>query len=84
MEDVKGFEPMSALDGGEDGLDCYRSLLESAYDKLEPGGLLLLEIGYNQRQTVAHLLQNKFTKVECFKDLAGNDRVLAAIKAHEE
>ncbi len=84
MEDVKDFEPMSALDGGEDGLDCYRSLLESAYDKLEPGGLLLLEIGYNQRQTVAHLLQNKFTKVECFKDLAGNDRVLAAIKAHEE
>ena len=84
MEDVKGFEPMSALDGGEDGLDCYRSLLESAYDKLESGGLLLLEIGYNQRQTVARLLQNKFTKVECFKDLAGNDRVLAAIKAHEE
>lgn len=81
MDDVKGFEPMSALDGGKDGLDAYRSLLESAYDKLEKGGLLLLEIGYNQKETVAQLLQNKFTEVKCFKDLAGHDRVIAAIKA---
>ena len=81
MDDVKGFEPMSALDGGEDGLDAYRSLLESAYDKLEKGGLLLLEIGYNQKETVAQLLQNRFKEVKCFKDLAGHDRVIAAIKA---
>lgn len=81
MDDVKGFEPMSALDGGKDGLDAYRSLLESAYDKLEKGGLLLLEIGYNQKETVAQLLQNKFAEVKCFKDLAGHDRVIAAIKA---
>lgn len=81
MSDVKDYEPMSALDGGVDGLDAYRSLLESAYDKLEKGGLLLLEIGYNQKETVAQLLQNKFTEVKCFKDLAGHDRVIAAIKA---
>jgi release factor glutamine methyltransferase len=80
MEDVKAYEPVSALDGGEDGLECYRSLLKSAYDKLEKGGLLLLEIGYNKKETVAQLLQNKFEQVECFKDLAGHDRVMAAIK----
>lgn len=81
MEDVKAHEPLSALDGGKDGLECYRSLLESAYDKLEKGGLLLLEIGYDQKESVAQLLQNKFQQVECFKDLAGHDRVMAAIKA---
>lgn len=92
MEDVKGFEPLSALDGGEDGLDCYRSLLKSAYGKLRKGGLLLLEIGYNQRESVAQLLQsyktdadegNAFEQIECFKDLSGNDRVIAAIKVKQ-
>lgn len=89
MTDVKDYEPMSALDGGLDGLDAYRSLLKSSYDKLEKGGLLLLEIGYNQKETVAQLLldgkygqeEESFKDVQCFKDLAGNDRVIAAIKA---
>lgn len=81
MADVKDYEPMSALDGGDDGLDCYRCLIPSAYDKLNQGGLLLLEIGYNQKETVSALLSEGWQQVQCFKDLAGHDRVIAAIKS---
>ncbi|MFT7434162.1 MAG: release factor glutamine methyltransferase [Alphaproteobacteria bacterium] len=83
MDDVKDHEPMSALDGGADGLACYRSLIPSAYDKLNKGGLLLLEIGYNQKETVSHLLSKGWKNVQCFKDLAGHDRVIAAIKTEK-
>lgn len=45
MRDVRDFEPCMALDGGTDGMDCYRALFETAPLWLRPGGLLLLEMG---------------------------------------
>lgn len=45
MRDVRDFEPCMALDGGTDGMDCYRALFEAAPLWLRPGGLLLLEMG---------------------------------------
>lgn len=80
MDDVKSFEPISALDGGDDGLACYRSLIPSAYAKMNDGGLLLLEIGYDQKETVSRLLRDDWNNIQCFKDLGGNDRIIAAIK----
>lgn len=80
-EDVKGFEPMEALDGGEDGLVCYRVIIPSACDKLSQGGLLVLEIGYNQADTVTALFEeSKWQGVNVIKDLAGNDRIIVAQK----
>lgn len=67
-------EPYIALDGGEDGLKYYK-IIASEYEKyLNDNGTLLLEIGYDQKQSVTELFINK--RVECIKDLAQNDRVI--------
>ncbi|MDD9912708.1 MAG: peptide chain release factor N(5)-glutamine methyltransferase [Alphaproteobacteria bacterium] len=79
--DVKNHEPQLALLAGEEGLDVYRSLIPQAYDKLHSGGLLVLEIGHKQQQAVRKLLKEKeWQDVTCYQDLAGRDRVLAAIR----
>ena len=67
-------EPYIALDGGKDGLKYYK-IIANEYEKyLKEDGTLLLEIGYDQKQSVTELFINK--KVECIKDLAQNDRVI--------
>lgn len=77
--DVSRFEPERALDGGCDGLDFYKVIAEKAYTSLDKGGMLALEIGYNQGESVSTLLRN-FSSVELFKDYGNNDRVIIAIK----
>ncbi len=78
--DVKLFEPLNALDGGDDGLGIYRKLIDQAADVLGTGGHLLMEIGYNQADLLKEYLFGKgnFTGVEVLKDLAGLDRVVLA------
>lgn len=73
-------EPQIALDGGDDGLDFYRIISEQAYRFLKKDGSLMLEIAYNQKNSVSELLaQNEhYSNIECIKDLAGNDRVIIA------
>ena len=67
-------EPHIALDGGFDGIEFYK-IIASEYEKyLNDNGTLLLEIGYNQKQSVTELFRNR--NVECIKDLAQNDRVI--------
>lgn len=71
-------QPMLALDGGEDGLDIYRKIATLSPKYLTDGGMLMLEIGYDQREEVTALLSENFTEIECIKDLCGNDRVIKA------
>lgn len=79
MEEVRGFEPLLALDGGADGLDFYRRIIKDARDFLKPGGWLGLEIGYDQREAVEELLRRQgFIKTETLQDLAGLDRTVWA------
>jgi release factor-specific protein-(glutamine-N5) methyltransferase len=73
-------QPILALDGGADGLDIYRKIAASSADYLNEGGVLMLEIGYDQRESVTELLTDKFENIECKKDLNGNDRVIIARK----
>lgn len=76
---VKDFEPKIALDGGIDGLDFYRKIIESARKFLKPNGKIFLEIGFDQGKSVAEMLQNeKFTDIVITKDLSGLDRVVQA------
>lgn len=77
--EVSRFEPKRALDGGLDGLNFYKVIAEKAYTALKKGGMLALEIGYNQGESVKALLQ-KFSSVELYKDYGNNDRVIIAIK----
>ena len=79
---VKDYEPHLALDGGADGLDFYRILAQQACQHLNKGGILVLEIGYNQGQAVCDLLADKFD-AEFQKDYSNNDRiVIAKLKNH--
>lgn len=79
MEEVRLHEPLMALDGHEDGLYFYRKIAELSPSFLKDGGWLLLEIGWDQGQSVPKLLQEKgFEKIEVIRDLAGLDRVVRA------
>lgn len=74
--DVKQ-EPALALRGGEDGLDFYRSIVKDASNYLLPGGVLLLEIGYQQAADVSQILQkNDFQQIKVKQDWGGRDRVV--------
>ena len=68
-----------ALEAGKDGLVFYRVLAEHYQNALRPGGALVLEIGWQQRQAVAALLAaNGWADIECRKDFGGNDRCMIA------
>jgi release factor glutamine methyltransferase len=75
---VKSYEPSLALDGGTDGLDAIRALLPQAAERLRPGGLVLLEIGWRQGAAAATLAQAAFpaARVEVRPDFAGHDRLV--------
>ena len=71
-------EPSLALDGGEDGLNLIRVIVESAPFHLLPGGTLLLEASPDQMPEIRELLIKKnFTSITVHKDLAGKDRVIS-------
>ena len=79
MPDVRDYEPVSALVGGADGLDAYRIIGSGAFAHIRPGGLLALEIGYDQGESVPALLSVAgWQDIELKQDLAGNDRVVLA------
>lgn len=70
-------EPLIALDGGEDGLDFYRIFAQNAKKYLNPNGILVVEIGYNQGEVVSDMLKDcGLIEVYIKKDLADNDRVV--------
>jgi len=72
--DVKDFEPRGALDGGAEGLDFIKEIIESAPNHLSPNGILYMEIGYDQGSRVYEYAKKFFNKVEITKDLSGKDR----------
>ena len=71
-------EPRLALDGGEDGLDFYRNIIDKGYEYLKYGGYICLEIGYDQKEEVMKIIKDKKQYIEtyCKKDLYDNDRVI--------
>lgn len=72
-------EPESALYGGTDGLDFYRRLSAESLGHLKKGGVLLMEIGFSQAESVKALFEKDFV-TEVFKDLSGCDRIVRAEK----
>lgn len=76
-EEVRCHDPILALDGREDGLYFYRRIIREAEGFLSDGGLLLLEIGYDQKRAVTALLESRgFEEIHVLKDLTGLDRVV--------
>jgi len=76
--EVRDYEPHLALDGGADGLDCYRRIAAEAAHFLIPGGSLLLEVGDDQAEAVSELLRqtNLYKKVEVVADLNDIPRIV--------
>ncbi|GAN46481.1 peptide chain release factor N(5)-glutamine methyltransferase [Methylobacterium radiotolerans] len=76
--EVRGHDPAAALDGGADGLEAYRRILGGAGACLALGGLLVLEIGYDQAAAVTDLARAAGYRARGLtRDLAGHDRVLS-------
>lgn len=73
-------DPASALDGGADGLDTIRRLIETAPERLAPGGQILLEIGIHQADAVRSLLeQSKFRDISTRADYQGIARFVLGV-----
>jgi release factor glutamine methyltransferase len=81
--EIHAHEPRLALDGGPDGLRDIRILIFSAYEYLKPGGVLILEIGYDQGAAVTETgrSQSAYSRVTIKKDYGGQDRVALFAKA---
>ena len=76
-KEVKNYEPLSALDGGETGLDYYNKIIASAGDYMRKNGALVFEIGHDQADDVSNLLSDTgFKNITVFKDLAGQDHTV--------
>jgi release factor glutamine methyltransferase len=78
QQEVRGFEPLGALDGGADGLDFYRAIVARAPDHLNAGGWLLFEVGMGQAPDVLELLKSGGFAADSFSalDPAGIERVV--------
>lgn len=77
---VRDYEPVTALDGGADGLMFYRRITQIAPLILNDGGILAYEIGYNQGREVSETVKAVFANAEVIKDYCNNDRVVFAVK----
>lgn len=75
-KEVAEHDPHIALDGGADGLDFYRNIASNIKRYLLEDGVLLLEIGYNQGQSVTKLFKDIAKQIEVIKDYNDNDRVV--------
>lgn len=72
-------DPRRALDGGADGLDCYRSIAAQASDLLKPDGVLVVELGAGQENAVASIFRTAgLAPSPARADLAGIPRALPA------
>lgn len=73
---VKKYEPVQALDGGEDGLDYYRAIIKNWRATIRKGGLMMFEVGIGQADKVCDLMSDSgLTNVGKIKDTQGIDRV---------
>ena len=72
------YEPRLALDGGEDGLKFYKIIINEGYKYLKTNGIIVLEIGYDQKEALQKLVNenNYYKESYCIQDLCGNDRVI--------
>lgn len=80
--EVREHDPILALDGGEDGLNAYRAIAAGAASHLAPSGIVAVETGFDQKQSVEEIFRAQdFRQLEARRDYGGNDRVQVFAKA---
>lgn len=77
-DEVKKYDPLISLDGGDDGLYFYKKIAEQSPKFLKKNGYLVLEIGEDQGKAVKKLLQKNFENIRIKKDYNKNDRIIIA------
>jgi release factor glutamine methyltransferase len=78
---VLAWEPRTALIAGRSGLEAYPALAVRAWEALLPGGHMLLEMGWSQGSRLVRILRDAgFCSIRVLRDLAGHDRIVAALK----
>ncbi len=78
QREIRYYEPLEALDGGEDGLDFYRRIIVESPYFLKKGGMLILEIGISQANDIKILAENAgFKELRFIKDFAGIERIFS-------
>lgn len=78
--EVSGFDPDIALRGGVDGLTAYADILAGLPDYLNPGGIVILEIGFDQGCSVPAMMRAcGLTDVTVHADLSGHDRIITGL-----
>jgi release factor glutamine methyltransferase len=80
--EIQAFEPLEALNGSVDGLRCLRHIIQSAHLYLKPGGMLLLEMGHDQKVPLKQVIQHcdQYADVAFYTDYSGYDRIVAMRK----
>lgn len=76
--EIHAYEPVQALDGAADGLQCLRHIIRSAYGFLKPGGALILEFGHDQKAAVKQIIDEcgEYERVCFYQDYGGYDRIV--------
>jgi release factor glutamine methyltransferase len=80
--EIQAHEPLSALNGAEDGLQCLQKIIQSAHFYLKPAGVLLLEMGADQKAQLEQIISKcgQYENIEFHKDYSGHDRIAAMTK----
>ncbi len=79
QREIREWEPVTALDGGPDGLDFYREIFSGAAGHLKERGDVIVELGFGQAEDVAKIAgRSGFSLIEVTKDYAGIERILKA------
>lgn len=75
--DVRDYEPIIALSGGDSGMDFYNSIIESSVNYLKNGGLLIFEAGHNQAEKIESKMKScNFHDIYTKKDIQNFDRLV--------
>ena len=84
--EIYKYEPVKALDGGEDGLGCIKHIIQCAHFYLRPKGILLLEIGYDQKDGVKTIIKQcgNYENISFLKDYSGHFRIVRAQKKQDK
>jgi release factor glutamine methyltransferase len=77
---VSDYDPILALDGGQDGLDLVRKIVDQAPNHLEENGLIYMEYGIGQTEDIKSLFESSFDNIEIVKDYSGIDRYIKGRK----
>jgi release factor glutamine methyltransferase len=76
--EIHAYEPLLALDGAADGLHCLRHIIQSAYFFLNPGGVIILEMGHDQKEPLKQMIAEcgQYEEIDFYQDYSGYDRIL--------